>query len=1065
MRNIKNEIFRQIVAKIIVLVLMATSVPVWSNSTYAFLPTNIRTELTNIFDETHQSITESAIEVLCLEFFGTPTLTRSMKKAMKQIVEANEKVDKDQKTSAKHFDGESFPEGQARLLELLRDIQNALNRDNAEGAREALGQALHTIQDFYSHSNWIELGNTSPNPILGRPQGTINRLPVDVATCKACIPCLTCGDNLIINQLTSGYYGGEDRVKPNNNKCSHGGLLDSSTGGITGGINKDSSDCTVSPHANLHNLAARVAKEATKQFIRDIKALVTPRQFRLLLGANSTLAIAIDTTGSMSSIISGVKQQAIQIVNSRLGTFEEPAKYVLAPFNDPSVGPVTVTTDANVFKNVINSLSAGGGGDCPEPSVKGMIQGASVIDEGGDLFMFTDASSKDANLINNLSSLAFTKNIRIYPILFGSCSPIDPAYIKIANDSGGQLFFLSSSEAGNITRLADFLVRTNSVDVLSISDSLTGAAKTYTVPVDSTMTKVTFSVSNATSVIVKRPDGTAVLPTDTGVNSVILSGGVILSIANPSVGSWSISVNGSSSFSIVVSGESTLDLSSFRFVEAGGRPGHEGFFPIEGLPVIGEMSSIDAVLSGSFNTSQFELRTKTGIVLQALNLIRGSGITAQEFFGSTTLPNRPFLVYVKGLDNNGNAYQRLLPSLIKPQTIKIVAPPTQVLQPEQTTTYTFAVKNLGTTDTFLFSGIDDKGFLTGNSSILLTLNTNETKNVSIQLKPFVGVLPGTSDTLTVTAQSITTDTNNFVVLTSSVGQPFGIERTQLFVTDTLNNRIQVSSDEGLSWRVIGGSGTNLGQFNQPRAITSDSSGQIIFVADTMNNRVQGSTNGGASWFLVAGAGTSSNQVNRPEGIAYDQVSDTLYIADTANNRILSFANAKTGSSVTSVYAGATGGTVLGKVNQPTGLAIDAQGRLYVCDTGNNRLQVNTTGSISGWGLFADASAGVGIGKVNSPRGIYVDLLGRVFVADTSNNRVMVNDNGQANTWSIIFPPGTALGLVNSPRGVVTTVSGSIFVADTGNNRIQRINTMGVISQVSKPGTTAAGQFNQPTSIR
>jgi hypothetical protein len=178
-------------------------------------------------------------------------------------------------------------------------------------------------------TNWVELGNGSPHPGLGRPGNAINRLPVTTATCQNCtgglppILCPNCSNNLITSGLTSGYYGGEDPpfgVKPPG-KCSHGGAFDSSANGLFGeGINKDSTDCDFSPHNFLHGQAAAVAKEATKQFIRDIKDRVTPRQIKLLLGVGPTLAIAIDTTGSMGGIIKGVKNVAIQIINARLGT-------------------------------------------------------------------------------------------------------------------------------------------------------------------------------------------------------------------------------------------------------------------------------------------------------------------------------------------------------------------------------------------------------------------------------------------------------------------------------------------------------------------------------------------------------------------------------------------------------------------------------------------------------------------------------------------------------------------------------------------------------------------------
>ena len=134
----------------------------------AFFPTNVLA-VGGLLGRSHVRITSDAIEEIDAEFFALPKLTKSMKKAIEQIADANAEVDQDQVTSAKHFDGESFPEGQARLATLLTSIQNALAADDATGARSALGGALHTIQDFYSHSNWVELGNSAPNSALGRP--------------------------------------------------------------------------------------------------------------------------------------------------------------------------------------------------------------------------------------------------------------------------------------------------------------------------------------------------------------------------------------------------------------------------------------------------------------------------------------------------------------------------------------------------------------------------------------------------------------------------------------------------------------------------------------------------------------------------------------------------------------------------------------------------------------------------------------------------------------------------------------------------------------------------------
>lgn len=310
-----------------------------------------------------------------------------------------------------------------------------------------------------------------------------------------------------------------------------------------------------------------------------------------------------------------------------------------------------------------------------------------------------------------------------------------------------------------------------------------------------------------------------------------------------------------------------------------------------------------------------------------------------------------------------------------------------------------------------------------------------------------------------------------IVPATSVVAGIGLENPFLIAADTLNNRIQVAIDDAgnqalTSWRSIGGPGTALGTFNGPRGVAADFTGQNIFVADTLNNRVQRSTDGGLSWSLVAGPGTAVGTVNRPEGVAYNSLTNTLYIADTGNNRIQVFANATTAATGTAlVFAGATAGTPVGKFNQPTSVAVDIVGRVYVTDTANNRIQFNINGSLTGWQVFAGATAGNILGKVNQPRGIFVDSQNRVYVADTANNRVMMNVGGLTTGWTQVAGPGTVLGAVNAPRGVVLSSLGNLFIGDTNNNRIQRRTSAGVFSLVGIPGPApTAGQFNQPSGV-
>jgi von Willebrand factor A domain-containing protein 7 len=127
----------------------------------AFFPTKVREGLVGNSGVSHEQQTEDVFELLAQKYFpeftnaliaqyGKP-LTKKMIAARDDIAKANIEVDKDQNHSEKHFDGENFVGGQSRLLDLKGQVVSKLQGNDAAGARESLGQALHTLQDFYSH--------------------------------------------------------------------------------------------------------------------------------------------------------------------------------------------------------------------------------------------------------------------------------------------------------------------------------------------------------------------------------------------------------------------------------------------------------------------------------------------------------------------------------------------------------------------------------------------------------------------------------------------------------------------------------------------------------------------------------------------------------------------------------------------------------------------------------------------------------------------------------------------------------------------------------------------------
>ena len=780
---LRRRTYRQILALLIVSSSSISGLLLFSplNTARAFKPNAFWAA--NAGDMTHVKITEEAIKELIESEGIIPGVTKvndQMKKAIGQITDGNANTDlaKFFDDSA-HFTSDELAGSQQRVETFYKSVKLALEADRLLTARTHLGTALHAIQDFYSHSNWIESGNGSTNPNVADFSRTgdliasgIDNLQGQLA-CQDCpLPwtCAQCTGNITTHAVTTAWF--EFNPLRLNRKpfgrCSHGGTMDFSQNySARGGINKDSTSCSESPHSSLHFTAAGVAKTHTKEFIRLIKKNVTLKQFRALLGVGPTLAFAVDTTGSMSQEIAGVVQGANLIVNERLNSGLEPSKYVLVEINDPAT-TVYETDDANSFLQSIAGLQADDGGDCPELPFTAMSKALEKFDEGGgDLLAFTDATAKDSGLAGNVVSAADKNDVDVTMFLSGSCSPYDPEYFRVARETGGQVFIIAETETFEATKLAGFTMRPDSVDIAHINGMLSATPATYTVPVDSTLTSVTFSVSGSDSAIVQRPDGSTVQATDPGVSSANISGGNVLSITNPADGAWTVTVSGGGEFTIRVAGESPLHFSSFDLVKLGGIV-HQAYFPIDGLPLAGQVTKVTAELSpGQFNSAQFELRTSDGVLLQTVALSEIPNLevdTSRQYLGDVTFPAVPVLVHVTGTDINGQPYQRVIAKTIKAQTVEVTAPRSEEIYSGRDLSYTAQITNHGASDTFKIEANDDENFIRYISPSAFTLNTGEAINVTVNVKTPAGVLLGSRDVVTLNVESTgASGANNFAV--------------------------------------------------------------------------------------------------------------------------------------------------------------------------------------------------------------------------------------------------------------------------------------------------------------
>lgn len=181
-------------------------------------------------------------------------------------------------------------------------------------------------------------------------------------------------------------------------------------------------------------------------------------------------------------------------------------------------------------------------------------------------------------------------------------------------------------------------------------------------------------------------------------------------------------------------------------------------------------------------------------------------------------------------------------------------------------------------------------------------------------------------------------------------------------------------------------------------------------------------------------GTNPGQLQAPRGIAL-AADGSIYVADSRNHRIQHFAPDGSlinlwGSFADSSQGEAPGGTF----NEPWDVAVAPDGTVFVSDTWNHRVQAFTSDGqfLTMWGYFGQAETPDAFW---GPRGLAIDANGRVYVADTGNKRIAIFEPD--GTFVAQFgSAGMDVGQFDEPTGIAIGLDGSIYVADTWNQRVQ-----------------------------
>jgi sugar lactone lactonase YvrE len=218
-------------------------------------------------------------------------------------------------------------------------------------------------------------------------------------------------------------------------------------------------------------------------------------------------------------------------------------------------------------------------------------------------------------------------------------------------------------------------------------------------------------------------------------------------------------------------------------------------------------------------------------------------------------------------------------------------------------------------------------------------------------------------------------------------------------------------------------------------------------------RVYGVTPSLALTFGTVGSG--NGQLLTPLGSAVD-AEGNVWVADSGNNRVEKF-NSK-GEYLSQFGSTGTGN---GQFKKPIDIAITAGGDLLVTDGENNRVEkFNSKGEY----LSQFGSGGTGNGQFTEPWGIDVAPDGNIWVADGRFYRVEEFSASGAFIRAVGSNSGSGHGQFSGPRGLAVDSDGHVWVADSRNNRVQELSSTGeYLGQFGTEGT-GNGQFNDPFAI-
>jgi uncharacterized protein (TIGR03437 family) len=316
----------------------------------------------------------------------------------------------------------------------------------------------------------------------------------------------------------------------------------------------------------------------------------------------------------------------------------------------------------------------------------------------------------------------------------------------------------------------------------------------------------------------------------------------------------------------------------------------------------------------------------------------------------------------------------------------------------------------------------------------------------------------------------------------------------LYISDENHGIVQMVDTTGIITTVAGtgdqafsgdGGPALKAVLNTPRGIAVDAAGNLL-LCDSLNQRVRRVTTAGTidtfagnNNYRFGGDGGPAIAAlfNQPNDIKFDSAGN-LYVVDSLGNRVRKISPkgiittfAGTGERG---YSGDGGPAANARLYDPTAVAIDATGNVYITDSGNHVIRrVRADGTISTFaGTGTSGYNGEGIpatqARINYPAGIAFDSKGNLFFADDGGFRVRKIDSGglmttvagtgePAENGAPIGDGGPATkAVLGYLDGLAVDAAGNLYVSEKYVGRVRKVDSSGKIS-------TYAGLLDAPTT--